>query len=219
MLKYQAKVKTMVAGGRPRHGPAQAMGGVKGSRVVAMRDIVPSLLQFYAEAPTSAIEQANKTMLKDFVDNWQIVSLRNIDDSAHVQVNLYNAIAEYDESLTPLHFVYEAADCRIWYQQSHLSDFPSLWQLVAVQAFGLNGTERFSLCVEGSTNHPSSLSRNQTLFQDGQIVNVTGYEPEDNGLDASSDQQNGASSFTMSMSTIGLVLLFGLTTLSFGVLF
>lgn len=72
MLKYQAKVETMVPGGRPRHGPAQAIGGVKGNRVLALGDVTFNLGQFYTEAPISAIDEANKTMLKAFVDNSEI---------------------------------------------------------------------------------------------------------------------------------------------------
>jgi hypothetical protein len=94
-------------------------------------------------------------------------------------VNFFNAIADGDKTRTPLQFVYEAADCRLWYQEEHMQRIQSLWITVAAQAFGLGGATPYSLCVEGSTGHPTSLSGNAQLFGNGQIVNVTGYRPED----------------------------------------
>jgi hypothetical protein len=115
MLKYQGKVKSIVAGGRPQNGPAQAMGGVKGNRVEGLADAMQYIGPFYDGAPADLIEQANKTALKDLWDNASTLKLRNDPNSGNVQVNIFNAIAQYDDTQTPLQFVYEAADCRLWY--------------------------------------------------------------------------------------------------------
>jgi hypothetical protein len=90
----------------------------------------------------------------------------------------FNAISQYDATRTPLQFVYEAADCRIWYQPNHLHDIRSLWTTVANTAFGLGGVQQYAYCVNGSTNHPSSLSGDPGLYNNGQIANVTGYVPQ-----------------------------------------
>ncbi|EXJ62750.1 hypothetical protein A1O7_03188 [Cladophialophora yegresii CBS 114405] len=178
------------------------MGCVKGSRVEPFADAIQYVELFYEEAPTDLLEQANKTALKDLWDNAQILQLRNDVNNGHVQVNIFNAIAQ------------------LWYQPSHLRDISSLWRTVAEQAFGLNGQEKFSLCVPGSTGHPSSLSGNQTLFDVGQIANVTGYNPEGDGsgsgdgADGSAGQENGsAAASSVGLSGMVLASFLGLATL------
>jgi hypothetical protein len=85
-------------------------------------------------------------------------------------VNFRNNIRIGDESVTPLQFVYEAADCRIWYTPEMIYDPTSLWSRVASIAFASNytyGTPYTSpYCVHGSTNQPTSLTgglKNGTL--------------------------------------------------------
>ncbi len=218
MLKYQAKVESIVAGGRPQDGPAQAVGGVRGKRVLSLVNAITFALAFYASAPSDLIEQANKTALKDLMDNAVALLLRNAPDEGPVQVNLLNAIAQYDETQTPLQFVYEAADCRLWYQPSHLLDITSLWGTVAEQAFGLNGQEKFSLCVPGSTGHPSSLSGNPALFDNGQIANVTGYDPN-HGSGSQSHQSGVTSSAVRGLSFVLVTILWGLIIFSMGAIY
>ncbi|KAJ9612286.1 hypothetical protein H2200_003883 [Cladophialophora chaetospira] len=219
LLKYQAKVESIVAGGRPRNGPAQSMGSVKGNEVEPLKNVLQVVKYFYDQAPAELIEQANETPLKDLWDNADTITLRNDKKAGPVQVNIFNAIAQYDESLTPLQFVYEAADCRLWYQPSHLLDITTLWTTVAEQAFALNGQEKYSLCVPGSTGHPSSLSGNQALFDDGQLTNVTGYEPEnsreyssDSG-DSSPQQSGSASSAITGLSSVVFAMFLSLMML------
>ncbi|KIW97010.1 uncharacterized protein Z519_02401 [Cladophialophora bantiana CBS 173.52] len=152
---------------------------------------------------TGRNQKANLTALKDLADYGNTLLLR--DTQGLVQVNFQNAIAQYDQSQTPLQFVYEATDCRLWYQVAHARNISALWQTVADQAFGLNGQERFSLCVPESTNHPSSLSGNQTLYQGGQIANVTGHNPGDEDVPSNS-QRNGSASMMSAANLSSMVL-------------
>lgn len=59
--------------------------------------------------------------------------------------NLRNAYKPNDASQTPTQFIYEAANCRLFYTASDLYDMAGLWRRVANVAWG-NGT-----CVQGST--------------------------------------------------------------------
>ncbi|EXJ72070.1 uncharacterized protein A1O5_04573 [Cladophialophora psammophila CBS 110553] len=111
LLKYQGKVKSIVAGGRPQTGPQQAIGGVKGSQVEGLSTILGLVQYFYQTASPEEIKKANQTALKDLADYGNTLLLR--DTQGLVQVNFQNAIAQYDQSQTPLQFVYEAADCRL----------------------------------------------------------------------------------------------------------
>ncbi|OQU99701.1 hypothetical protein CLAIMM_05296 [Cladophialophora immunda] len=206
LLKYQGKVKSIAGGGRPQPGPMQAMGGTKGCQVEPLDYINQAMLFFYQNASSEAIKEANQTALKVLADQADTLLLRN-DAGAAVQVNLLNSIAQYDQSQTPLQFVYEAADCRLWYQTAHASDVTAIWNTVAEQAFGLNGQEKYSLCVPGSTNQPSSLSGNQTLFQGGQIVNVTGYNPGEDATQSDSSEQNGSASLAFGAGNLSSMVL------------
>jgi hypothetical protein len=85
--------------------------------------------------------------------------------------NLRNNIRFGDKSDTPLQFVYEAADCRLWYTKDMLTDITAVWQKVADVAWGgMKG-----LCVAGSTGQPTSVSgggANSTAFGNGTVASV-----------------------------------------------
>ncbi|OAP57019.1 hypothetical protein AYL99_09131 [Fonsecaea erecta] len=211
LLKYQGKVKSIVIGGRPQTGPMQGIGGTKGCQVLPLPNILTAVDVFYQNASADAITAANKTGLKDLADQGPTLLLRQDATIGAVEINLLNAIAQYDESQTPLQFVYEAADCRLWLQTAHITDVAAIWKTVAEQAWGLSGQEKYSLCVPGSTNQPSSLSGNQTLFQQGQPSNVTGYNPggEDAEQDKSTENASGSLTFaagSLSSMVFGILL-------------
>ena len=118
---------------------------------------------------------------------WQLASAGA--SATDFTFNLRNNIYENDTTLTPAQFIYEAADCRLWFQPQHYSDITTRWTLTAAQAFGLNETSPYSMCVQGSTNQSSSLSGNATLFDNGVPDNVTTFIPEGQ---SSSGKKNGA---------------------------
>lgn len=148
-----AGVESIVVGGRPKNGPTQGVGGVKGSQVIKW----PNLSRFWdAIAQETTLSSATDALIK--ATNFSISPLP-IDRAggASGSSNMRNHLRIGDSSMTPLQFVYEAADCRIWYTAEMLSDPNPLWNRVAGIAF--HGT-RFSspYCTPGSTNHPTSLS-------------------------------------------------------------
>jgi hypothetical protein len=69
-------------------------------------------------------------------------------------LNLRNNIRQNDKSLTPLQFVYEAADCRLFWTQDMLTNITRTWEKSAMVRFG----NRWDLCVQGSYMHPTSVS-------------------------------------------------------------
>lgn len=74
------------------------------------------------------------------------------------RVNFRNNLRQGDTSLTPLHFVYEAADCRIFYTPEMIVNVTAQWTTVANIAFKGNS----SICVQGSTGK-ASLPNNSTV--------------------------------------------------------
>lgn len=190
-LKYQAKVKSIAVGGRPQTGAMQATGGVKGSQVYQYYSLHYDVQ--YAYQVSSVFDRNQAAAIRDskilgpIYNDSDYVILRGANAGVGAAAlndftfNFQNNIAEGDTSYTPLQFVYEAADCRLWYQPRHISNISTLWTTVAEQAFGLNGVQTFSLCVQGSTGAPSSLSGNATLFNNGNPNNVTNFMPEQGG--------------------------------------
>jgi hypothetical protein len=181
LMKWQGKVKSVTMGGRPQTGPMQYIGGVKGSQVFNLPDLLLAVDGFYQFADDASIKTANTTGLKTLLELGDYVQLRSATPvgegaSEAVTFNLENNIAEGDATTTPLQFVYEAADCRLWWQAGDLLDITNVWERVAANAFGLNGTRVFGQCVDGSTGAPSSLSGNKELFDDGKADNVTTFE-------------------------------------------
>jgi hypothetical protein len=210
MMKWQGKVKSITMGGRPQNGPIQYIGGVKGNQVYNLPQLGEFVFPFYANADHAAIETANTTGLKTLADLGEYVQLRSAyptgaESTSAVSFNLMSSIAEGDETSTPLQFVYEAADCRLWWMAGDLVEITNLWKRVAANAFGLNGNKIFGQCVSGSTDAPSSLSGNQKLFNGGKINNVTTFEndqlPDSSSSASSSASGGGSASATSSGSS------------------
>ena len=195
-LKWQAKVKTIVMGGRPQTGPMQSPGGVKGGTVSGMSSIAKNALTAYQSSftPQSLIAKINETKLQELVDLSNYLSYRTRDPSKGdlISVNLVNSVLADEaananpdlwagKELVPLQYLYEAADCRLFYTAQNALSRLGQWQVAANQAFGFNGTELWSACVEDSFGHESSLSGDEKLFNGGVPVNVTGFAPANVG--------------------------------------
>lgn len=69
-------------------------------------------------------------------------------------INLKDNLRRGDPSKTPLEFIYEAADCRMFYTAPMINDVTMVWKGVVDRMFR-NGTAK---CVQGSTGDKSSIS-------------------------------------------------------------
>lgn len=193
LLKWQAKVKTIVGGGRPTKGPMQVVGGVKARHKLSIGYLMYLIGIFRDKAPQTVQEKANATKLKTIFESGEYLARRT---NGIFSVNLANAIGKDDKTMTPLQFVYEAADCRVWWRPEHFFNVRTLWTLVAGTAFGLNNTEMWSACVEGSTNHPSSVTGGGNLVFDPN----SGIVSDDASTPRS---ENGTSTSDGSTSAVG----------------
>lgn len=197
-LKYQAKVKAIALGGRPRTGPMQNIGGIKGSEVQPFATLNGVVNFVASNIDDSELSSWNGTTLGAIYNNGDYLVQRTASGgskSAELSFNVRNNIAEGDTSITPLQFIYEAADCRLFYQPKHYLEITNIWTDVASQAFGLNGTPIFSSCVDGSTDQPSSLSGDPDLYADGKLQNGTSVDigPGISNQTSNDGQQNGTS--------------------------
>ncbi|KIW23025.1 uncharacterized protein PV07_11257 [Cladophialophora immunda] len=155
-LKSFANVQFIAVGGRPQTGPMQAVGGVKGSQVFEFDAMVPNWVDLFNSPNNTFLGLANGTIWENFT--YEPV-LREMGYSGG-GVNGRNHFRIGDQTNTPLQFVYEAADCRVWWTREMLYDPTFLWSRVATIAFQERKGTQFNskYCVTNSTGDPTSIS-------------------------------------------------------------
>jgi hypothetical protein len=154
MMKAQAKVQQVVVGGQPKTGPMQGVAGSKGAQVLTFMQVFEEARDAYNYLSDSQ-EELNNTEVGALVFSQRPLmrSAYGSDGSARSRINLRDNIRQGDTSQTPLEFVYEAADCRLFYTADMIRDPTFVWK-AAADARWQNGRG----CVEGSTGHESSIS-------------------------------------------------------------
>lgn len=190
-LKNIAGIKAVTVGGRPENRPIQTVTGTKGGEVIP-------LIQFptYAEVMLNVSTRVGLASVKDndatlaSIANVPQIAIRVGDESSRAQSQ--DQIRKGDKTATPLQFIYEAADCKIFYTADTYADPDAAWKQ-AWDAF-----QDDSKCVEGSTKHKSSISG--------------GFKPYGAGALSKDDQPaepatgGGAKNAASSMKTSSLAL-------------
>lgn len=196
LMREQAKVHTVFVGGRPTNGPAQGVGGSKGSQVFPM-DLIHVLMQqtqnttlhLYGPEVQASL---NQTAVGVLANPAQLLkrSAHYTAETIAGGVNSLNNLRQGDKSETPLEFVYEAADCRLFDTlESFFSPVP-LWKRVVDAKWG-NGK-----CVEGSMGDKTAIS-----VLDGKPFN----SKMSNGTTPPQQQQTNAAS-AVRMSGVAVVV-------------
>ncbi|UNI22368.1 hypothetical protein JDV02_008264 [Purpureocillium takamizusanense] len=140
-------IRTIALGGRAMNQPMQAIGGVRGSQVLSNSEIQGVVGQALEESRRQrrgryqrAPDQNEKTLgLGD------PPLLPFLDGPAGGSINARNAYSQNDTTGFPLHFQYQAANCRLFFTREMVLDVTEAWRQAASVAFK-NGT-----CVPGST--------------------------------------------------------------------
>lgn len=154
-IKTQASVSQIVFGGRKQFGPMQAIGGVKGASVYGF-DVFETAIEFAVEefATPSQRERFDKTYDYETLTNTTMHSINRAAPDPNTgkaaKVNSRNNIRLGDDTVTPLQFIYEAVDCRLFYTAEMISHASPIWKAAYAARWG-DGE-----CVEGSTGHLSS---------------------------------------------------------------
>ncbi|KAG9512429.1 hypothetical protein KCV07_g9477, partial [Aureobasidium melanogenum] len=210
-MTSQMETWSVVVGGRPQDGTMQGVGGAKGSQVQGMftlSTIVSAVISaaplgdqfsFLSEFGTDLISATQQALNRASAGGPLLVK---------ASVNFRNNIRKGDESETPLQHIYEAADCRFFYTPEMYSDQAAVWN----QAY--DSTWGSMECVEGSTEHPSSVTGggnitagppemaknffggNETIFLGGELGTVwrngtSGSENSGSGSGNSANSGNG----------------------------
>jgi hypothetical protein len=137
MMKVQTRVPSVVFGGRPQYGQMQAVGSVRGFDVIEFSDIKSITSDVLEIAKSYNISVPATLALPSTTDSPLKVSLASINSG--------NIIRLGDETNTPTQFLYDAADCRLFWTAENLIDVTTIWSRAAAYRWG-NGA-----CVQGST--------------------------------------------------------------------
>ncbi|KAF2492964.1 peptidase S41 family protein, partial [Lophium mytilinum] len=154
LMKAQGHVQQVVIGGQPKTGAMQGVAGSKGAQVLNFLEVFKQASSAY-KFLTDDQDKINGTELGALVQAQRPLMRAgySADGSPFAAVNLRDNIREGDNSNTPLEFVYEAADCKLFYTPDLFGDVTEVWK-AAVDARWSNGKG----CVEGSTSDKSSIS-------------------------------------------------------------
>ena len=126
-MTKQAGVKTIALGGRSNSNPMQAVGGVKGVNNFQFGYIQNLAQQAIFNAPDDMKAQLNSSILrKDYFND--IVFYRA---SGSPGVNVRDGVGFNDDSGVALQFVYEEADCRLFYTPEMTMDITAAWKAAA----------------------------------------------------------------------------------------
>lgn len=172
LLKNQGAVRTIAVGGRPQDGPMQGVGGTKGAQVFSWDDIQLRMQATYFLGSPEQQAQWDTTDVGKTAFATQLFK-RSAYQGGRVAggINLKDNLRQNDASGTPLEFVYEAADCRMFFTAAMVTDVTELWKGVADRMFK-NGMD---MCVAGSTGNPTSVSAGgQKMAGDGTIAEGKG---------------------------------------------
>jgi hypothetical protein len=150
-LKNIAGVRAVTVGGRPENKPIQTITGSKGGEVIPLITFPGyASLIVNISSPIGLSSVKNNDATLSSLANAARIPVRVGDSASRVQSQ--DQIRKGDKSATPLQFVYEAADCRIFYTADSYSDPDLAWK----QAWDAHSDD--SKCVQGSTKHKSSIS-------------------------------------------------------------
>ncbi|KAL6708366.1 hypothetical protein ACN47E_003290 [Coniothyrium glycines] len=134
-MTKQAGVKTIAMGGRSNKKAIQAIGGVKG-----VNNYQFGFIQQVAQYAIRFMPSLNSSILK--TDYSSDVPFNRASNGPGI--NVRDGLRQNDSSQTALQFVYEEADCRLYYTPEMTVDITSVWKAAADARWSSNGK-----CVSG----------------------------------------------------------------------
>jgi hypothetical protein len=159
-MREQGNVQTIAIGGRPIEAPMQGIGGTKGSRLFPYVTIVSwarGVLDAFVALDKPTAAKVNETVIGTlgYPEHLGKRIAYNAKNEPLGGVNAADNLRMNDTTETPLQFIYEAADCKLFYTVDQIFDVTKVWKAVVDTKWG-NGS-----CVANSTGDPSSLSGGQ----------------------------------------------------------
>ncbi|CAI7616844.1 unnamed protein product [Penicillium viridicatum] len=132
MMHHEAGVRTVVAGGRPSHGAMQSPAGTRGASGYSNHQLDNDITLAKEQDPSLGSRLPDRTL--DYY-------------LSYASVNLRDQVRQDDRERTPLQFLYQPADCRIFYTPQTWYNFTNLWNYAADATW-----QNSALCVLNSTS-------------------------------------------------------------------
>ncbi|OBT43735.1 hypothetical protein VE00_05604 [Pseudogymnoascus sp. WSF 3629] len=151
LMRRLGGVRSVVLGGRPAFGPMQAVGGTKGVLVEPWAAIEASVAATLADFGTA--EQKKKWV--PYLPEQFPIAMSNPPT-----VNFRSGY--HPGSDTPMQFLNESANCRMFYTPAMLANVTNIWETVAQLAWGIGGGTGQS-CVQGSYSDGEPVGETKTV--------------------------------------------------------
>ncbi|KAI1065134.1 hypothetical protein LB507_001402 [Fusarium sp. FIESC RH6] len=160
LLTRNQGIRTLALGGRPLNNAMQAMGGVKGTLLNFNHHIVSAI----AEVQAASTGKEAHAILSDASASFPSLSSPPLLPLPNAgRVNSLNGYTEDDLEGYPVHFRYEAANCRLFYTQLMLASPVVTWR----RARGVAWNDE--PCVPGSTANKNGMIGDDTLKYDSRV--------------------------------------------------
>jgi hypothetical protein len=159
-LTKQAGVKTIAMGGRSNKDAIQAIGGVKG-----VNNYQFGYIQQAAQYSMQWNPAMTDTILTDFNSDMPFYRAAG---GASPGVNVRDGLRQNDTTGVALQFVYEEADCRLYYTPEMTVDITALWKAAADARWGQSGK-----CVAGGNYGQKRSSAEATTSLKPRRVHVS----------------------------------------------
>ncbi|KAF9871421.1 peptidase S41 family protein [Colletotrichum karsti] len=153
LMILQMGIKTAVIGGRPQTGIMQSIAGVEGAQVFSFNDLTSDAKAIVALTPKDKKEEVMKSDVGELARGYAIK--RSTTPKSAGAVNGKNAFSMFD-ARTPLQFLWEPANCRIFYTREMLSKPEKAWQRAVDATWG--NPQQF--CVANSV---TPVTKNNTM--------------------------------------------------------
>jgi len=115
----------MFLGGRSNSNKAQAIGGVKGVNNYAFSFIRSDAITAVYQAPAELQAKLNESSLIEYKSTLAITR------SYTTGINVRDGLRQNDTSGNALQFIYEDADCRLYYTPEMTVDATAMWRAAA----------------------------------------------------------------------------------------
>ncbi|KAF6826982.1 peptidase S41 family protein [Colletotrichum plurivorum] len=161
LMILQMGIRTTVIGGRPQTGIMQSIAGVEGAQVFSFNDLTSDAKAILALAPKDKKEEIQSGDLGELAKGYAIK--RSTTPKSAGAVNGKNAFSMAD-ARTPLQFLWEPANCRIFYTHEMLRNPDAAWK----RAVDATWNNPMQFCVAGSQVPVNKTTTMDPLFKQSQ---------------------------------------------------
>jgi hypothetical protein len=143
MLRIQGGVKSIAMGGRPKKGPMQGVGGVKGSQIL-------NFINIYTYTNFVSNLTQDEAIKAEFNRFTSLPMQRSTGSAVNVRDQI---LRDNVNDGVPAQFIAEEADCRLYWTAPMIADVTAIWNAAANSAF--NGAK----CAHGGIAASKSEAR------------------------------------------------------------